>query len=175
MGRRSRELSATSIALLQPFLRDTSSESHTGVWRCKLNLTSHYWWLNKNCSLQFCATCSYLGSVPYTVVHEQKWHCCHGTGTVPLSRNWEWVYLQGKSCLASRLWEPKEQQQTWLTFFLLRDGTVINLKKGREWGREKQKHHQHNLVFISASHKSPLDHPQAITAKKTMSHRNLIL
>lgn len=47
VGGRSRELNTTSIALLQPLLKDTSSESLTGVWRCKLNLTSHYSWLIK--------------------------------------------------------------------------------------------------------------------------------
>lgn len=70
VGGRSRELNATSIALLQSLLRSLRI-SHWGL-EVQIELTSHYSWLNKNCLLQFCATFSYLGSVPATVVQEQK-------------------------------------------------------------------------------------------------------
>lgn len=61
VGGRSRQLSATSAALLQPLLWDISSESLTAVWRCKFNFTSHCSWLYKK--LLAAALCNSLSGI----------------------------------------------------------------------------------------------------------------
>lgn len=60
----------------------------------------------------------------------KKLHCCPGHYTASLQKRKMSVSAMKRSARPQASRTSEEQKQKWLTFFLLRDGTVVDLKKG---------------------------------------------